>query len=70
MRPTKRTPEIDALFEQQAELRARILPYKDLERRTGISHTYIANIISRIVRAKCELSIVSRETVDSHNRES
>lgn len=67
---TKRTPEIDTLLKKQADLRAQILPYKDLERLTGISQKYIANIISRMVRRKCELSIVSPETIDSHNRES
>lgn len=70
MRQSKRTTEIDQLFEEQADLRARLLRYKDIERKTGLSHNYIANVIGRMVRAKCELNIIPCEASDDDNRES
>lgn len=52
MRPRKVTDEIDARLERIADLKAQIPNFKDLAEETGLTESYLRQLISRKVQIR------------------
>lgn len=50
MRALKLTPESEAILRREAMLRAQSKTLKQLAHQTGLSETYVQNVIARLVR--------------------
>lgn len=63
MKPRKRTVSIEARLDEVARMRAAIPTYHELEIETGLSASYLKNIISekiRILAEQCDQCMDSR----------
>lgn len=66
--PLKLKGRARVIVDQQVALRAQLMSYKDLERETGLTATYLQQVISALVRVKRQLVEVSRGTSSDDNR--